>query len=64
MPNNPSSWVVLYLIMGVAFILAYRKMFVTKGVVLLATQIVFVIFWLPLILIAVVMRVRSWFRSH
>jgi len=64
MPNNPSSWVVLYLIIGVVFILMYRRMFVSKGVILAITQIIFVLFWLPLILIAFVMRVRSLFRSR
>lgn len=64
MPNSLPSWIILYLIMGIAFILAYRRMFISKGAVLVITQIVFVIFWLPLILLAVVMRVRSLFRKR
>ena len=64
MPNSPSSWIVLYLIIGVVFILMYRRMFVSKGVILVLTQIIFVLFWLPLILIAFVMRVRRLFRSR
>ena len=64
MPNSPSSWIVLYLIIGVVFILMYRKMFISKGVILFITQIIFVLFWLPLILIAFVMRVRSLFRRY